>query len=742
MNNKPISNPSTIHTFALDLGRATARSLFNTSWYGVHEIREDPEEPDEADFVASLPEDLLQLASKPSWEAPETPMANSMSDLDIATAIRAGRDPWAQHSEAEGRVLRRGNPPPSLIAAAFAAARIVDSEEHLRDLFCPGNVTHLICPSASLLFGLEQILPHVTAYWQGLLSSQEAANLHFIFGGEEDRLAHRTARRTHSLLDAKIERSLSQGASVLLLTTGGAQLSEGTASMITRRVDWPGFTPDLVIETLRLTHSSTGLLAEAQIRERLPEADTLKTFTPGQIDSAFAAPTTFKVADRLAEIARKMARPLPDFSLDNVHGIGEVRGYLDRMLNDLKAWRAGEVSWAEVTSSCVFYGPPGTGKTTLARAFASSAGIPIVETSYSDCQKFGHQGDMLAALDRAFAAAKEAVPAVLFIDELDSFSQRDAAQCNSSYMRGVVNGLLEQINRAKDVEGLILFGATNALETVDPAVIRSGRFDLKLHVPTPDKAGIEAILAAKLGSQNAERLDLAALADQLLGQSGAAAEAVVRDALGRARADRTPVCQGHLESAADRIAPKLDGQVLHRAAIHEAGHVVAMMRLGWPLPKRVCLTAQGGQVEHMPFQILAPKTAQQRLQVLLSGRAAEICIFGDPSSGAGSGAESDLAQATNLALAVERQWGFGESGLIWDAVTSQEMWRLPQKERRRVERHLQEASRSALALVTEKKAQLVDLAEHLLHVREMSTRDIMTFAKRITGEMPCGKASL
>lgn len=741
MTNNPLPIPVLVENFALDLARATARSLFKTSWYGVHEIREDPEEPDEADFVASLPEDLLQPASKPSWEAPETPMANSMSAAEIAAEISAGRDPLAQSCGGEDRVLRRGNPPPSLIAAAFAAARLVDSEEHLHDLFSPGNVTHLICPSVPLLCMLEQILPNFVAHWQGLLSSQEAANLHCIFGGEEEGLARRTALRTQSLLDAKIERSLSQGASVLLLTTGGAQLSEGTASLITRRVDWPGFATDLMIETLRLTHSRTGLLAEIDIRERLPDADTLKTFTPGQIDSAFAAQTTLKVADRLAEIDRKMPRPQPVLSLDNVHGIGKVRGYLDRMLNDLTAWQAGSLSWANVTSSAVFHGAPGTGKTTLARAFARSAGIALIETSYSDCQKFGHQGDMLAALDRAFSAAKEAAPAVLFIDELDSFSQRDAAQYNSSYMRGVVNGLLEQINRAKDVEGLILFGATNALESVDPAVIRSGRFDLKLQMPTPDKQGLKSILAAKLGDQNAGRLDLAALADQLLGQSGAVAEAVVRDAMGRARADQAPVNQGHLESAADQIVLKLDDLTLRRTAIHEAGHVVAMMRLGWPLPKRVCLTGQGGKVEHMPFQILTPKTALQRLKVLLSGRAAEICIFGDPSSGAGSGAESDLAQATNLALAFERQWGFGESGLIWDSVTSQEMWRLPENERRRVERHLQEASRSALALVTENKALVVELAEHLLRLREMSTRDIRTFAKHIAGEGTVDKAS-
>ncbi|WP_045685762.1 hypothetical protein [Roseovarius sp. BRH_c41] len=143
----------------------------------------------------------------------------------------------------------------------------------------------------------------------------------------------------------------------------------------------------------------------------------------------------------------------------------------------------------------------------------------------------------------------------------------------------------------------------------------------------------------------------------------------------------------------------------------------------------------------MPFQILTPKTARQRVQVLLSGRAAEICIFGDPSSGAGIGAESDLAQATNLALAIERKWGFGESGLIWDSGTANEMWRLPEKERRRVERHLQDASSRALVVVTENKAQIVDLAEHLFRVREMSTRDIITFAKQITGEMTVGKAS-
>ncbi|KGM87415.1 ATP-dependent Zn protease [Roseovarius mucosus DSM 17069] len=482
-----------------------------------------------------------------------------------------------------------------------------------------------------------------------------------------------------------------------------------------------------MIETLRLTHSTTGQLAETDIRNRLPSEQLLKRVAPAQIDAAFAAPTTLKVADRLAEIAQKMTIGQPDLTLDAVHGVGEVRTYLNQILNELNAWRTGELAWDEVTSSAVFYGPLGTGKTTLASAFAGSAGIPIISTSYADCQKHGHQGDMLAALDKAFANAKNAAPAVLFIDELDSFTQRDTPEFNSIYMRGVVNGLLEQINRAKDVEGLILLGATNSLEAVDPAVIRSGRFDLKLHVPLPDKKGIEAILTSKIGSTNVGGLDLCSIADQLLGQSGAVADAVVRDALGRARADAVPVNQAHLEAAADRIAPKPEIETLRRAAIHEAGHVVAMTQLGWSLPKRVCLTGEGGKVEHEPFSFMTPSKARERLVVLLAGRASEICVLGAPSSGAGIGDESDLAKATSIAMSIERQWGFGETGLLWDAKAATDIWSVPGYVRRRAEQHLMEAKRNALALMKEHKAKLITLAKHLLRVRDMTARDVELF---------------
>ncbi|QFT91736.1 ATP-dependent zinc metalloprotease FtsH [Roseovarius sp. THAF9] len=246
----------------------------------------------------------------------------------------------------------------------------------------------------------------------------------------------------------------------------------------------------------------------------------------------------------------------------------------------------------------------------------------------------------------------------------------------------------------------------------------------------PDKSGLEAILRAKIGSAIAEDVDIAPIADRLFGLSGADVKAVARDALGRARVDAVRVTQRHLEIAADQVAPQLDDDTFRRAAVHEAGHVVVTLQLELPLPKRVSPSSQGDQVEHVPVNSLTPTTTQMRLQVLLAGRAAEICTFGDASFGAGSGEQSDLTKATSLALAIERHWGFGESGLLWDGIATADARPAPADVRERVESHLQDAQQRALEAVCPNKEFRIRLAERLIQVREIDGQEIEAIEKR------------
>ena len=150
-----------------------------------------------------------------------------------------------------------------------------------------------------------------------------------------------------------------------------------------------------------------------------------------------------------------------------------------------------------MTSSFVFYGPPGTGKTLLAEALAGSAGVNFVKTGYAECQRNGHQGEMLKALYAAADKAIASTPAIFFIDEIDSFYSR-TADTNSKYILGVVNGFLTQLDRLNATPGVIIVAATNHLDMIDPAVIRSGRFDRHIPVEPLDCAGVNAMLMAEL----------------------------------------------------------------------------------------------------------------------------------------------------------------------------------------------------------------------------------------------------
>ncbi|MGJ8547519.1 MAG: AAA family ATPase [Sulfitobacter sp.] len=698
-------------------------------WQSNLEKFHDFDEPETDEYGNLLPPeprfDKASQADCKSGGIAGPPAAENMTPDEIAQLYAMGEDPWSR-SDLRVAPSPHIKPKPTNILAVLLLCASVRDEHILQQMFRPGGITFLICPSANMRSALSDTFPAIVEHWKRehkhITGAPIATFCLDAAGGQ---------RRPVEQFRRSIDKRLQQHEAILAVGAAWHQLSDEQASLVRQSLRLPDICAAAIVETLRYTHSNTQQIAEVEILRRLPDADALRRLEPIQIEAAFEEQTTLHVADRLTEIAHAKKRT-GTVTLDDVKGLDATVKTLRRMLSDLEAWREGKVVWSDVTRSALFYGPPGTGKTLLADAVAGTAGIPLIATSYSACQKAGHQGDMLSALSAAFERAAQAAPAVLFIDELDSFSKRSSGGQNDVYLRGVVNGLLEQINGANEVEGLVILAATNHLNDVDPAVMRSGRFDLKLEIPNPDRAGIEAILGSKLGNRMKPDLNLRTMSDRLLGVSGAAVEAIVRDALGHARADRTELRQAHLETAADAAVPSIDGTVLERIAVHEAGHVLAALLLPLPTPERAWVSSRGGYVQPSNLPMLTPELAEAQLQMLLAGRAAEVLMLGRPSNGAGLGPNSDLAQAIKLAAAIELQWGFGEAGLTWFDVDSADLHTLPPRVQQRIHAHISAADKAAHKMLAQNLCHLEQIAAELLQKRELNRVDLDRIAKRIS----------
>lgn len=463
-------------------------------------------------------------------------------------------------------------------------------------------------------------------------------------------------------------------------------------------------------------------------RSALPEPTILARLDTAQAAAALRFGSGLDLAERL----EALTGPNPGGPrLEEGFSDSPVVQAARRVVADFGAWRRGEIGWSDLSHSLLLYGPPGTGKTMLARAMGNSAGIAFVTGSFAEWQAAGHLGDMLREMRRTFAWARRKAPAILFIDEIDAMGSRTGDdRHNQNYRVQVINGFLGEMNAIAIEPGVVVVGACNHVDRIDPAVVRAGRFDLKFEVPMPGAASILAVLHQHLKVDfPADALEL--LARQAVGHSLASIDAAIRAARSESRHTGQPLDLAMLRDQLRLTLEEEDREVLWRYAVHEAGHTVVSAALRLGTIHRMSISRDGGQVASQPVIGHGVLTEiEDQICHDLAGRAAEAMIFGAVSAGAGGSLASDLSQATRRALMIETTWGLGDLGPIW--MPAPETVLLTDEQlRNRVRARMEAAEERAHAILTTHRANLISLAETLLEKRSMREEEILPWVHAV-----------
>jgi cell division protease FtsH len=370
--------------------------------------------------------------------------------------------------------------------------------------------------------------------------------------------------------------------------------------------------------------------------------------------------------------AKRYAAGDKQVTFADVAGLEQVKADLQEIVEFLKDPKKFQRLGGRVPKGVLLMGPPGTGKTLLARAVAGEAGVPFFSISGSEfIQMFVGVG--ASRVRDMFKTAKDASPAILFIDEIDAVGRVRGAGLGGGHdeREQTLNQILSEMDGFSPSESVIVLAATNRPDVLDPALLRPGRFDRHVTVDRPNqKARLALFQVHTRDVPLAPDVDLERLASGTVGLTGADIRNLVNEAaLWATRHDKSAVDTSDFEYARDKVlmGPKreeiLTGVEKKMTAYHEAGHALA----AWLLPgvdklHKVTIIPRGralGVTQLVPEEDrmnIGESDLANRLVFILAGRAAEKLVFGEYSAGA----ENDLVQATRIARKMVAHWGMSE----------------------------------------------------------------------------------
>ena len=434
-------------------------------------------------------------------------------------------------------------------------------------------------------------------------------------------------------------------------------------------------------------------------------------------------------------------RPTTRFT--DVAGYDGVKQEISEVVDFLRDPQRYAAAGAQGPRGVLMVGPPGTGKTLIARAVAGEAQVPFLSVTGSAFVEL-FVGVGASRVRDLFADARKRAPSIIFIDEIDAIGGRRGGAAiggGNDEREQTLNQLLSEMDGFDQTAGVVVIAATNRPESLDPALLRPGRFDRQVIVPLPNQIERAAILAVHAkGKKLAPDVDLTVTARGTPGFSGADLANLINEAAIHAiRDNRTTITAADFDAARDRIllGTREASNVLlpeekQSVAVHESGHalVAALSPNADPVSKVTILPAGMAlgathQLPEVERHLYSEAYLTDLLAVRLGGRAAELVVFGHGSTGAAN----DLAEATQLAVRMVREFGLSPAlgpvgysdqgaqylgGPIQDGLRrpfSEETQRVVDQE---VSRLLREAEERAVAMLNDHRDQLDWLAARLV----------------------------
>ena len=363
----------------------------------------------------------------------------------------------------------------------------------------------------------------------------------------------------------------------------------------------------------------------------------------------------------------------PTTRFADVAGYREVKEEVQEVVSFLREPNRFRKAGAEVPKGMLLVGPPGTGKTLLAKATAGEAGVPFISVTGSDFMEM-FVGVGASRVRDLFKTARANAPCIIFIDELDSIGRKRGAGLGGGHdeREQTLNQLLGEIDGFQGSEGVVIMGATNRPDVLDPALQRPGRFDRQIVVPLPTlEERVEILGVHTKGKPIGADVDLRVFARGTPGMAGAdlknlineAALIAVRGGSDEIRARDIEQARERLTIGRERASLRLDEKEKLAVAYHEGGHALAafLEEEADPVYKVTVLPVGMalGVTTQLPIDerhIYLRSFLDAKLKVMVGGRAAELVVLGQPTTGG----QHDLVQATKLARAIVREFGMSD----------------------------------------------------------------------------------